>query len=88
MIEGVNDIEVSDSEIREYFKMLTLRPITQPTLSVGKSVAKIAQCRIIEVLKLGLIPVRVGNYYLMKADVLDKVFKELDRSTVESANRQ
>ncbi len=87
-MDGINDIEVSDSEIREYFKMLTLRPITQPTLSVGRSVAKIAQWRIIKVLKLGLLPIRVGNYYLMKADVLDKVFKELDRSTIESANRQ
>jgi hypothetical protein len=88
MADNINNIEVSDNEIREHFKMLTLRPITQQSLSVGKSIAKIAQWHIIEILKLGLMPVRVGNYYLMKADVLDKLFKELDKSSIESADKK
>ncbi len=82
MVEYTKDIEVSDSEIKEHFKMLTLRPITKQTLIVGKYIAKVAQWHIIEVLKLGLIPVRVGNYYMIKADVLDKLFKELDKNSM------
>jgi len=88
MIDGISDIEVSDNEIREYFKMLTLRPITHQTVSAGKCIAKAAQWHIIEILKLGLMPIRVGNYYLMKADVLDRLFEELDKSSIESANKQ
>ncbi len=86
MSDDIGDIEISEDEIREHFKMLTLRPITQRTLSVAKCIAKVAQWHIIEVLKLGLMPVRVGNYYLIKADLLDKLFKELDRSSFESDN--
>jgi hypothetical protein len=36
-------------------------------------------------LKLGLMPLRVGNYYLMKADVLDQMFKQLDKHSIEQA---
>ncbi len=79
-----NSIQVSDEEIREHFKLLTLRPITHRTLSVAKCIVKVAQWHIIEVLKLGLMPIRVGNYYLIKADVLDKLFKELDKGSFEN----
>ncbi len=85
MAEYSEILEVSEEEIRENFKMVTLRPITKRTLSVGKCIAKVAQWHIIEVLKLGLMPVRVGNYYLIKADVLDKLFKELDKNSMESS---
>lgn len=84
MVDDIRNIEISENEIREHFKMLTLRPITQRTLSVGKCIAKVAQWHIIEVLKLSLMPIRVGNYYLMKADVLDKLFKELDKNSMEN----
>jgi hypothetical protein len=84
MVDDIRNIEISEHEIREHFKMLTLRPITQRTLSVGKCIAKVAQWHIIEVLKLSLMPIRVGNYYLMKADVLDKLFNELDKNSMEN----
>ena len=84
MVDDIRNIEISENEIREHFKMLTLRPITQRTLSVGKCIAKVAQWHIIEVLKLSLMPIRVGNYYLMKADVLDKLFNELDKNSMEN----
>jgi hypothetical protein len=87
MAENIKSMEISDDEIRENFKMLTLRPITMQTLSVGKCIAKIAQWHVIEAIKLGLMPVRVGNYYLMKADVLDKLFKELDKNSIESGHK-
>ena len=48
-------VDVSDEEIREHFKLITQRPISQRTLSVGKCIAKIAQWHIVEMLKLGCI---------------------------------
>ncbi len=84
MENDIKNLEVSDEEIREHFKMLTLRPITNRTLSVAKCIVKVAQWHIIEALKLGLMPFRVGNYYLIKADVLDKLFKELDKNSIEN----
>ena len=88
MAEDVKNIEVSDEEIREHFKMLTLRPITSRTVSVAKCIVIVAQWHIIEALKLGLMPMRVGNYYLIKADVLDKLFKELDKNSIENESNK
>jgi hypothetical protein len=88
MEENIKNLEVSEEEIREHFKMLTLRPITDRTLSVAKCIVKVAQWHIIEALKLGLMPMRVGNYYLIKADVLDKLFKELDKNAIENDRKQ
>ncbi len=76
-------IDVSDDEIKENFRLLTNRPISQRTVSVGKCIAKIAQWHIVEMLKLGLLPLRVGNYYLVKADVVDELFKKLDKNAIE-----
>jgi hypothetical protein len=80
-------LEVSEDEIKEKFKLLTGRPITHRTISVGKCIAKVAQWHIIEILKFGLLPVRVGNYYLIKADVLDKLFQDLDKKSVEAEDQ-
>jgi hypothetical protein len=88
MVETIEHLEVSEDEIKENFKLLTNRPITQRTISVGKCIAKIAQWHIIEVLKLGLMPMRVGNYYLIKADVLEKLFKQLDKNSIESESNK
>jgi hypothetical protein len=81
MLEGTYNIEVSDNQIREYFKMLTLRPITQQTLSAGKYIARVAQRNIIETLKSGLTPKKTDNYYQIKADIIDKLFDELDKKS-------
>lgn len=86
--EEVARLEVSDDKIKEMFKLITSRPITQQSISVGKSIGKIAQWHIIEAIKLGLLPLRVGNYYLMKADVLDQMFKELDKHSIEQAKEE
>ena len=83
--EEITRLEVTEDEIVETFRMLTGRPITQRTISVGKCIAKIAQWNIIEVLKLGLLPLRVGNYYLIKAELLDDMFKQLDKRSIEQA---
>jgi len=87
MVENTKNIAISEDEIREHFKLLTLRPITERTLSVGKCIAKVAQWHVIEAIKLGLMPVRVGNYYLIKADILDKMFEELDKNSIERENK-
>ncbi len=86
MAEYLGNLEVSEDEIKEHFKLITLRPITERTLGVGKCIAKAAQWHIIEALKVGLMPLRVGNYYLVKAEVVDKLFKELDKSSFEGKN--
>jgi hypothetical protein len=78
----VTDLELSEEEIRSQFKFLTMRPITNRTISVAKCIAKIAQWHLVELLKLGLMPVRVGNYYLVKAEVLDELFSKLDKQGI------
>jgi hypothetical protein len=86
--EEITRLEVTDEEIVETFRLLTGRPITERTISVGKCIAKIAQWNLIEALKLGLMPLRVGNYYLMKADLLDQMFKQLDKHSIEQADKE
>jgi hypothetical protein len=81
-------LDISDEEIKENFKLLTLRPISDRTLSVGKCIAKIAQWHVVEILKLGLMPLRVGNYYLIKAEVLDGLFQELDKNSIELTKKR
>ncbi len=80
-------LEVSDDEIKENFRLLTGRPITNRSVSVGKCIARIAQWHVIEILKLGLMPLRVGNYYLIKADTIDDLFQKLDKNSIEQADQ-
>ena len=80
-------LDISEDEIRENFRLLTQRPITRRTLSVGKCIANIAQWHVIELLKLGLMPLRVGNYYMIKAEVLDELFQKLDKNTIEQSKK-
>ncbi len=79
----VSSVDISEDEIKEHFKLLTSRPVSQRTISVGKCIAKIAQWHIVEMLKLGLLPLRVGNYYLIKADTVDELFRKLDKNAIE-----
>ncbi len=79
----VSSVDISEDEIKENFKLLTSRPVSQRTISVGRCIAKIAQWHIVEMLKLGLLPLRVGNYYLIKADMVDELFKKLDKNGIE-----
>jgi hypothetical protein len=76
-------LEITEDEIKENFKLLTNRPITQRTLSVAKCIANVAQWHVIELLKLGLLPLRTGNYYLIKAEVLDELFRKLDKNSID-----
>ncbi len=81
-------LSITEEEIKENFKLLTGRPITKRTISVGKCIGKIAQWHVIEILKLGLLPLRVGNFYLIKADVVDELFQKLDKSSIEQAKKE
>ena len=81
-------VDVTEDEIKENFRLLTSRPISQRTISVGKCIAKIAQWHIVEMLKLGLLPLRVGNYYLIKADVVDELFHKLDKNAMEQSEKK
>ena len=67
---------------RENFKPVTQRLVIRRALSLGKCIANIIQWHIIQLLKVGLMPLRVSNYYLMKAKVLDELFRTLDRNAI------
>jgi hypothetical protein len=79
----ISRIFVTEDEIKEHFRLITSRPITRQTISASKCVARIAQWHIVEFLKAGLMPLRVGNYYLIKADVLEELFQMLDKNSIE-----
>lgn len=74
-------IDISEDEIRQNFMLLTNRPISQRTVSVGKCIAKTAQSHIIELLKLGIVPLKVGNCYLIKTEILDELFRQMGNNT-------
>jgi hypothetical protein len=67
----------------ENFELVTQQPVTQDNFSVGKCITNIAQWYVIELLKVGLMPLRVSNYYLIKAEVLDKLFHKLDKNAFD-----
>ncbi len=77
-MESLFSLDVSDAEIKENFKLLTQRSISPRTISVGKCIAKVAQQHVIEMLKPGVLSQRIGDYYLIKAEVLDQLFRKLD----------
>ncbi len=81
-------LEISEEEIKENFKLLTRRPITERTVSVGKCIGRIAQWRVIDILKLSLLPLRSGNYYLIKAEVLEELFRKLDKNSIDQAREE
>jgi len=72
----------------EKVRLLPQRSISRETISVAKCVAKIIKWHIIEVLKFGLMPLRVGNYYLIKAEGLDGLFQKLDKNSIQQAEKR
>lgn len=68
--------DVSEAEIRDNFRLLTQRPITRRTVSVGKSIARIAQQHVIEILRPNIINWPTGDYYLIKAEILDQLLQK------------
>jgi hypothetical protein len=79
---------ITEDEIKDNFRLLTNRPITPRTLYVGKRIAKTAQWRIIETLRAGLVSSRVGNYYLVDADIVDELLKELENANFEHHEKE
>jgi hypothetical protein len=68
--------------------LMLLRLMRRRTISVAKCAATIAKWHIIEVLKLGLMPLRVGNYYLIKAGAVDELFEKLDENSIQQAEKK
>ncbi len=77
-------LDLSEDEIKEQFKQLNGRPVCRRTISVGKCIGKTAQRQFIKTLKSGLIPVKVGSYYVIKAEVLESMLKNLDENNSEN----
>ena len=65
------------------FDPVTQQPIAECTFSIGKCIANIAQWHVIELLKVATMPLRVGNYYLIKAQALNEIFRKLDKKSIE-----
>ena len=76
------ELELSEIKIKELFQLITLRKITKHTLLVGKAIAKSSQQHLITVIKEGMLPVRTGDCYLIKADVLDSIFRKLSAGDI------
>jgi hypothetical protein len=72
----------------ENFELVTQRPVTQDNLSVGNYITNIAQWYFIELLKVGLMPLRVSNYYLIKAEVLRELFHKLDQNSFDQYEKR
>jgi hypothetical protein len=66
-------------------ELIEARHPTRAVFSVGKFVLNIAKWHFIELLKLALMPLRAGNYYLIKAEALNELFKELDKKSFEQS---
>jgi hypothetical protein len=84
----LQSITLRSERRRENFELITQRPIIQDNLSVGNYITNIAQWYAIELLKVGLMPLRVINYYLIKVDVLDKLFHKLDKNAFDQYEKR
>jgi hypothetical protein len=85
---GMGKVELSSLQFtqdRTSAKLKALRksPISQHTISIIRFIAIIAQWHIIQIFKLGLLPLRVSNYYLIKAKILDSLFDKLNENSIE-----
>ena len=81
-------VELSSLQSPEYrtndkLKVLIQSPISQHIISIIRCIAIIAQWHIIQIFKLGLMPLRVSNYYLIKANILDSLFNKLNENSIE-----
>jgi hypothetical protein len=79
----LSSLKFTDNHTNGKLKALLQRPISQRTISIVRFIAIIAQWHIIQIFKLGLMPLRVGNYYLIKANILDRVFNKLNENSIE-----
>jgi hypothetical protein len=64
-------------------ELVESRPVI---LSLGKCIANIAKWHVVELLKVALMPLRACNYYLIKAEVLYELFRELDKKSFERSS--
>jgi hypothetical protein len=82
-IEKLLTLDIPEEEIRLNFRLLTGRPISERSVSVGKCIAKTAQRRVVDLLKSGLIPLRENsNYYLIEAEVVNELLKKLGMGAI------
>lgn len=66
----------------------TQRPNAVRTHSISECITNIAQWHFIELLKVGLMPLRVSNYFLIKSDELNGLFQKLDKNGIEQYKRR
>jgi len=61
-------------------ELLEARQVTQDSLSLGKCIVNIVKWFVVELLRLVLMPLRAGNYYLMKSEVLYELSRNWTRN--------
>jgi len=67
---GDYTLEVPESVIREYFKLLSSRTITSRTVSVARCIANVAQAQVLEIVKSSMTLAPSGRCYLIPAEVM------------------
>ena len=72
-----------ENRTNDKLKALLQRPISQRAILIVRCIAIIAKWHIVQIFKLGLMPLRVSNYYLIKANILDSLFNKLNENSIE-----
>lgn len=66
-------------------ELIEARHVRPCALSLGKCIVNIVKWHVVELLRLVLMPLRAGNYYLMKDEVLYELFKKLDKKSFDQS---
>lgn len=84
MGKGVlSSLQFAADRANNKLKVLMQSPASQRTISISRCIGIIAKWHIIQLFKLGLMPLRVSNYYWIKANILDSLFNKLNENSIE-----
>jgi hypothetical protein len=75
-------LKVTEDQIKDTLRLMARRPVNKRTIPMGTCRANTAQRNVISVTKLRPLPLRIGNYYFIKADLLDYMIKHFDKHPV------
>lgn len=79
----LSSLQFAADRANNKLKVLMQSPASQRTISISRCIGIIAKWHIIQLFKLGLMPLRVSNYYWIKAKILDYLFNKLYENSIE-----
>jgi hypothetical protein len=79
----LSSLQFATDSANNKLRVLMQSPASQHIISISKGIGIIAKWHIIQLFKLGLMPLRVSNYYLIKANILDNLFNKLNENSIE-----